>query len=155
MSFDRAKRPVEDFGYFAVREPLLIAEMKYRLFFDSKGGQCPVQVFAQIAESRGRRSWLELIQVLLLKRRTTLTPSGIAPMVVRDAEQPCQKTGSCLEPREALPGTDERILREIVGQRGVTLGQMPEEATHGRLMAAYEFPEGRLILIQQRANDQF
>ena len=84
----------------------------------------------------------------------TEATSGIAPVVVRDAEQPSGKRGAAAEMNEGAIGLDECLLRKIVGQGGIAAGEMTEKMAHGGLMSLNEFAECGSIVIDQRSRDQ-
>lgn len=155
MSFHRAQRPVKERGDFAVRQALVKTEMQRELLVGRKLAQRERQVVPQIRRARGRSNGEIRAPGRIEGRMIALTAPGVAPVVVRDAQQLCGKRGAAVKSREAAPGLHERFLREIVGQRGVAAGEMAQELAHGRVVTLHQQPERSAIVGDERASDQF
>ena len=88
-----------------------------------------------------------------LKRHGAGPAAGVAPLVVGDAQQPGGEGRAALEAREAAVSLQEGVLGEVVGQRVVAAGEVPQKIAHRRLVAPHEFAERRTV-IAERAGDQ-
>ncbi len=154
VSFHRAKRPVKERGDFGVREALLISEMQRETFVGVEGSKCGGEIVVKI-RFRGLRRHRGFAGVGVFQCRVRPgTPSGIAPVVVGDAEQPGRKGRATVETREAAPGVDEGLLRQIVGERGIAMSEMAEELAHGGLVALDEEAERGAIIAPEGAGNQ-
>ena len=84
-----------------------------------------------------------------------LAAAGVAPLVVRDPEQPSRERRPAVKPRKTAPRLHKGLLREIVGERGIAAGEMAQEVAHGGLVALHQQPERSSIVGDERASDQF
>ncbi len=153
VSFNRAERPGKERGDFAVREALLEAEVNRELFVGGECAQRGAEIVTEVGEVNGSASRLGQgvggkFGVL------ALAAARVAPVIVRDAQQPGRERSGAPETGERAVSLNESFLREIVGQRSVAPGEVPEELADGGLMTPDEFAEGGAIVGGQRSRDQ-
>jgi hypothetical protein len=89
-----------------------------------------------------------MVQVGGLERDLPLLAAGVAPVVVRDAEQPGGEGGVAAELPEPAPRLQEGVLGQVVGQRLVPAGQVAEETPDGGLVAEHQFAEGIPVALE-------
>jgi hypothetical protein len=78
----------------------------------------------------------------------------LAKTIVRDAVKPCGKPRFTAKAPNVLVSANEGFLREIVGQREVCAGELPQQATHTGLMPAHELAECVLIVIEKNSRNK-
>lgn len=153
VSFNRAERPFKQRGDFAMRKPLLKSEVDGELLVRREQAQRRGEILAKIAEidRGGIRGWnVPFGQFDVLP----LTSAGVAPVVVRDPEQPGGERRCAAETGERPISLEERFLGEVVGQRRVALRQVAEELAHRGLMTLDQFAERRAIVVGDGTRDQ-
>jgi hypothetical protein len=152
VSFHRAERPVKERGCFLVREPLLIAHVERELFVRRKRAQGGGEVSPQVR--CGRRVGHEWL-VGCGRENGELRPApGIAPAIVRDAEDPGEERRPAAKTRETAVSLHERFLRQIVGQSVILVRQVPQKTANRGVVAAHEFAKRRVIIAGDRAGDK-
>lgn len=86
MRFDRADRPTEQVGNFAVGEALLKAEMNRELFVRRKLLERSAQVMTEIGDINGGPSFHG--HFIRKCGRVVLTAASVSPLVTRNPQQP-------------------------------------------------------------------
>ena len=74
--------------------------------------------------------------------------------VVGDAVEPTGEAGGAFEGADGAVGFDKGVLSEVVGSRGVALGETAEEVAHGGLVALDELAKGVAIVIDDDPQHQ-
>lgn len=152
MSFHRAKRPVKEGGDFVMRAALLITQVNGELFVGSKRAEGERKIVAQIRRHRGvfrvgiHRFGTELGVI-------ALPPAGVAPVVVRDAQQPGRKIRITAKTADCVVRLHERLLSQVVGQRRIA-AEVTKELAHRGLMTLHERAESGAIVDREHARDQ-
>ena len=131
---------------------LLVTEMNRELFVGGKFAERDGEVVAQIGTLR--RSGRALFRDLVVERRVIALPAaGVAPVVVRDAEEPGGKFRIAPKRREAAVGLHERFLGQIVGGGVVAASEVANEIAHGGLVAEHQLAERGAIIGGKDAGD--
>jgi hypothetical protein len=55
---------------------------------------------------------------------------------------------------DVFVGFNERLLRQIIGQREIAARELSEQTAHDRLMTAHEFSEGMVIILKKNSCDK-
>lgn len=154
VSFHRAKRPVKEAGDFRMREALLVVEVDRELFVGGELAECSTEVLLQV--ERARR-WRFAGLGRGIDRQVPASPAAasVAPLVMRDAEQPSGECRVAAKAREAVKGVEKRLLREVVGERVVAAAEMSQEMADARLVSLDERGKGSAVAIDHGACDQF
>jgi hypothetical protein len=74
--------------------------------------------------------------------------------IIGDPIEPGGKTRLPAEAAEILVGSQERFLREIVGESNIRANELPEQTPDARLMIANQLPEGVVIVLEKNASDE-
>ena len=95
-----------------------------------------------------------LVHELLTQAALAGRPAqGLQEFVVGDLHEPGRKVAAAAIARQPVPGADEGVLGQIVGQRRVA-GYPREVAADPALVAAHELAEGRLVAAGRRLGGQ-
>ena len=81
-------------------------------------------------------------------------PGFFAETIVSDPIEPGRKLRFTAEAANVFESLEKRFLREIVGQRGIAPGKLPEQTSHGRLMPPHQLREGVVIIIEKKSGDE-
>jgi hypothetical protein len=77
-----------------------------------------------------------------------------AETVVSDSVEPGRKARFPAKAAEVFVGAQERLLREIVGEREISPHELAEQTSHARLMISHQFRKGVMIVIEKNAGDE-
>ena len=109
----------------------------------------------QVAQIRRRGRRLQGVEMRWLHPHGSLTTAGITPVVVGDSEQPRLKPGRTQVFCQTTVGLHEGFLREVVSQGVIAAGKVPEEPAYGGLVAADQFSERGVLVVDEHPGDQF
>ena len=157
MAFHRAKGKPGERGNIAVRETFTMIERDAQALGFGKQSHRAVKIDARASGAIGRwpfrGDWIGVIERF---GHPTGAPS---PRLQKgcdgDAAHPSGEGERNVQVANALPGADERLLRQIVGEGVATTGESPQETAHGGLVLAHQFAEGVPVVTGQYAGDQF
>ncbi len=77
-----------------------------------------------------------------------------AETVVSDAIKPGGKFRLAAKAGDVFVSLNERLLREIIGQREIVARELSQQTAHDRLMTAHEFRKGMVIILKKNSCDK-
>ncbi len=151
VGFDRAQGPVNQRGDFGVGESLSIAEVKRELLVARERLKRRGEIVAQIGGAHGVCFSGQLFGKLHVLALSTV---AVAPVVTGDTEEPGGKSRVAPERGEAAIRVQKRFLREVVGQRSVTVPEVAKEISHGGLVTRNKLSESGAIVARHDPRDE-
>jgi hypothetical protein len=136
-----------------MRQSVLATKHNRSAFVQGKQIQGMHQIVSQTSIN-GLRIVLRLQLLLIHADKLFATARILAKTIVSDAIKPGGKPRFTAKAPYVFVRAKKSLLREIIGQRNICSRKLAKQTPHGGLMAAHEFAECVLVVVDKDSCDE-